>query len=163
MVYPQYWKNEKDIDTLEVDLLEKLNNLVHHFGRNVKVQGEEIGGILNSLKLYHQKTFFAQTISDQYCVLEKPIEYGAVIKLWTNLGESQFLQENMLEYFKFVDLCQTMILGSVEDKRMFSALSFLNLKLRNKLGNNVDTCLRLYATKHEITNFPFNRSLALWR
>ena len=54
MVYPQYWNNEKDIDTLRVDFLEKLSILVHHFGRNVKVQGEDIGGILDSSKLYEQ-------------------------------------------------------------------------------------------------------------
>ena len=100
---------------------------------------------------------------DQYLVLEKPIEYGEVIKLWTILGESQFLQENMSEYFKLVDLCETIILGSMEDKRMFSALSFLKSKLRNKLDKNVDTCLRLYVTKYDITNFPFNRAIALWR
>ena len=46
---------------------------------------------------------------------------------------------------------------------MFSALSFLKSKLRNKLDKNVDTCLRLYVTKYDITNFPFNRALALWR
>ena len=95
--------------------------------------------------------------------MPKPIEYSAVIKLWTILGESQFLQENMSEYFKLVDLCQTMPLGSVEDERMFSALSFLKSKLRNKLDKNVDTCLILYVTKYDITNFPFNRALALWR
>ena len=27
----------------------------------------------------------------------------------------------------------------------------------------MDTCLRLYVTKYDITNFPFNRALALWR
>ena len=95
MVYPQYWNSEKDIDTLKVDFLEKLSILVHHFGRNVKVQGEEIGGILDSSKLYEQKTCFAETMSDQYLVLVKPIKYGAVIKLWTILGGSKFLQENM--------------------------------------------------------------------
>ena len=102
-------------------------------------------------------------MSNQYHVLVKPIEYGAVIKLWNILGESQYLQESMSEYFKLVDLCQTMILGSVEDKRMFIALSFLNSKLRNKLDKNMDTCLRLYVTKYDITNFPFNRALTLWR
>jgi len=25
------------------------------------------------------------------------------------------------------------------------------------------TCLRLYVTKYDITNFPFNRALTLWR
>jgi hypothetical protein len=163
VVYPHYWNSEKEIDPLKVDFLAKLNTLVHHFGRNAKVEGEEIGGILDSSKLYQQATCFAQTMSGQYRTLPKPIEYGAVIKLWTILGESQYLQENMSEYFKLVDLCQTMILGSVEDERMFSALSFLKSKLRNKLDKNMDTCLRLYVTKYDITNFPFNRALALWR
>ena len=94
MVYPQYWKNEKDIDTLKVDFLAKLSILVHHFGRNVKVQGEEIGGILDSSKIYQQVSRFVETMSTQYHVLVKPIEYDAVIKLWTLL-ESQYSQENM--------------------------------------------------------------------
>ena len=55
---------------------------------------------------------------DQYLDFPKPIEYGVVIKLWTILGESQFLQENMSEYFKLVNLCQTMILGLVEYDRI---------------------------------------------
>ena len=36
--------------SLQVDFLEKLSILVHHFGRNVNVQGEDIGGILDSSK-----------------------------------------------------------------------------------------------------------------
>jgi len=69
----------------------------------------------------------------------------------------------MSEYFKLVDLCQTMILGSVEDERMFSALSFLKSKLRNRLDKNVETCLRLYVTKYDVHNFPYERALTLWR
>ena len=45
---------------------------------------------------------------------------------------------------------------------MFSALSFLKSKLRNKIDKNVNTSLRLYVTKYGIANFPFNRALALW-
>jgi hypothetical protein len=59
----------------------------------------------------------------------------------------------MLEYFKLADLCQTMILGSVEDERMFSALLFLKSKMRKKCDKHMDICLRLYATKYDITNF----------
>ena len=46
---------------------------------------------------------------------------------------------------------------------MFSALSFLKSKLRNKLDKNVDTCLRLYVTKYDVVNFPYERALFLWR
>ena len=68
-------------------------------------------------------------------------EYGAITRLWTKLSGSEILRQRMSEYFKLVDLCQTMILGSVEDERMFSALSFLKSKLRNRLDKNVETCL----------------------
>jgi hypothetical protein len=56
-----------------------------------------------------------------------------------------------------------MILGSVDDEIVFSALSFLKSKMRNKLDKHMDVCLILYLTKYYITNFPYERSLALWR
>ena len=56
-----------------------------------------------------------------------------------------------------------MILGSMEDERMFSALSLLKSKLRNKIDKNVDTCLRLNVTKYEADNFPYERTIALWK
>ena len=59
---------------------------------------------------------------DKYCGLKKPLEHGAIAILWTKLGEIQYLEENMSEYFKLADLCQTMILELVEDEIMFSAL-----------------------------------------
>jgi hypothetical protein len=54
-----------------------------------------------------------------------------------------------------------MILGSMEDERMLSAFSLLNSKLRGKLDKHMDTCLILYVTKYNITNFPYERELAL--
>jgi hypothetical protein len=62
----------------------------------------------------------------------------------------------MSEYLKLTDLCQTMILGSVEDERMFSALTLLKSKLRKNIDKHMDT-------KYDINNFPFDRALALWR
>ena len=63
--------------------------------------------------------------------------------------------------FQISGFISNMILGSVEDERMFSALSFLNSNLRNKLDKNVDTCLRLYVTKYDVVNFPYERALFL--
>lgn len=114
-------------------------------------------------KLKDQARCFADTMWEQFSKLDNALEYGAITKLWTTLSGSEFLLQNMSEYFKLVDLCQTMILGSVEDERMFSALTFLKSKLRNKLDKNVDTCLRLYVTKYEVDNFPYERAVALWR
>ena len=46
---------------------------------------------------------------------------------------------------------------------LVSELSFLNLELRKKIDKHMDTCLRLYVTKYDINNFPYERALALWR
>ena len=48
-------------------------------------------GMLYSSKLYQQDNIFGQTMLAQYCGLEKPMEHGAIIGLWTKLGESQYL------------------------------------------------------------------------
>jgi len=99
----------------------------------------------------------------RYPFLENLNENGAKTRLWTTLSASasQYLQENISKYFKLKDLCQTMILGSLEDERIFSALSFLKSKLKNNLDKHVDTCL--YVTKYDIDNFPYERALTLWR
>ena len=55
-----------------------------------------------------------------------------------------------IETFKLVELCLTMILGSVEDERVFSALGFLKSKVRNKLDKNLENFLSLYTFRYEI-------------
>ena len=162
MVYPQFWYNCQSLATLKSDFQKKLNFIVHHFCWKVSIHKEEIQHILDSSKLYQQAERFAETMWNQYHVLDNPKECGAITRLWTTLGGSQYLQENISEYFKLVDLCQTMILGSVEDERMFSALPFLKSNLGNKLDKHMDTCLILYVTKYDIKNFPYERALALW-
>jgi hypothetical protein len=62
------------------------------------------------------------------------------------LGAIQYLQENILGYFKLADLCQTMILGSMEDARMFNALSFFKSKMRKNIDKHMYICLELYVT-----------------
>lgn len=101
-------------------------------------------------------------MSKQFHVLDNPLEYGVITRLWTILGTRQYLHENILEYFKLENLCQTIIMGSVEDERMFSSLSFLKSKLRNKLDKYMHIWLRLYVTMYGINNFPYERALVIW-
>lgn len=68
-----------------------------------------------------QASSFAETMWMQFPMLENPLEYGAITRLWTKFSGSIVLLQTMSEYFKLADLCQTMILGLVEDERMFSA------------------------------------------
>ena len=56
-----------------------------------------------------QDECFATTMWDQFSLLNNQPEYGAITRLWTNLNGNEILRQRMSEYFKLVDLCQTMI------------------------------------------------------
>ena len=73
------------------------------------------------------------------------------------------MREAIPEYFKLTNLCLTMILGSMEDERVFSTLGFLKSKVGNKLDKNLDNCLRLYNSRYEVEIFPYDRAINIWR
>jgi hypothetical protein len=58
---------------------------------------------------------------------------------------SQILKLKMFELFKLVELVIVMVLGSVEDERTFSTLTFMKSKLRNRLTTHLDLVVRMYA------------------
>ena len=115
MVYPQYWNNCQCSRNLKADFQNRLKCLVDHFCKKVSIHGEQIEGILDSSKLYQQGGRFAEKMWKKYPFLENSNGNDAITRLWNSLSASQYLQEKISEYFKLVDLCQTMILGSVED------------------------------------------------
>ena len=100
---------------------------------------------------------------EQCDLIRNPREEGLVTKLWKKLAESEVLWESISKYFKLAELCLTMILGSMEDERVFSALGFLKSKVRNKLDKNLENCLRLYTSTYEINNFPYEKEMWLWK
>ena len=65
-----------------------------------------------------QVKYFATTMWDQFYSLDNKQEYGAITRLWTKLSGTEIIRQRMSEYLKLVDLCQTMVLGSVEDERV---------------------------------------------
>jgi hypothetical protein len=73
------------------------------------------------------------------------------------------LRDSISEYFKLTELCLTMILGLVEDERVFSALGFIKSNIRNKLDKNLDTFLRMYSCRYDVHTFPYDRAVKIWR
>lgn len=76
--------------------------------------------------MYQEGGLFIEIVWKKYPFLDNHNQNGARIILGTALSVFPYLQENTLEYFKLGYLCQTMILGSMEDERMFSAILLLN-------------------------------------
>ena len=106
--------------------------LTNHFWKTKVINGVTLNGILNESWLRDQSYSFANIMREQYDLMENPNEEGALTKLWKKLGQSNLLRDSITKYFKLVDLSLTMILGWVEDERVFSILGFLKSKVKNK-------------------------------
>lgn len=102
-------------------------------------------------------------MKQQLVNLENPFEPGSIARLWKRIDQSEALCTAIPEYLKLVDLCQTMILGLMEDERVFSALELLKSKIRNKLDKNLETCFRLFVTQYNVRDFPYDRALTIWK
>ncbi len=61
------------------------------------------------------------------------------------MANSQILKIKMFEFFRLVELVIVMVLGSVEDERTFSTLTFMKSKLRNHLTTHFDLVVKMYA------------------
>ena len=57
-------------------------------------------------------------------------------KLWRSLACNKALIWNFPEFAKLAEIAIVQVLGSVEDERTFSSLSFLKDKSRNRLDNS---------------------------
>jgi hypothetical protein len=65
--------------------------------------------------------------------MEQPHILNPVTKLWQKLGCNAFLLSKLLEYMKVAHIAVTAVLGSYEDERTFSTLSFVKNKVINHL------------------------------
>ena len=48
-----------------------------------------------------------------------------------------------------------MILGSMEDERAFSVVSFIKFALCNRLDKNLENCIRLYVSSYKFDDFLY--------
>lgn len=95
--------------------------MVKQFCISKEFNGVTINGILDETHLQEQSARFAYTMKEQYAKMDNPREEGLVTRVCKYIAENKTLRDSMPEYVKLVDLCLTMILGLVEDERVFSA------------------------------------------
>ncbi|KAH7405300.1 hypothetical protein KP509_15G064700 [Ceratopteris richardii] len=163
IVHPLYWNHAKDKSLLTNDFKSKVQVLSDNFGKNAYLGSRILEGIINPNLKKKQSGIFGQTMWEQFDFVKDPSNLGAMTKLWKKLDISPFLKESMSEYFKVANLCITMILGSVEDERLWSSLTFIRNATRNRLNKNLDTCLRLFVSKSDLETFPFEEAYPIWK
>jgi hypothetical protein len=95
--------------------------------------------------------------------MEQPHILNLVTKLWQKLGCNALLLSKLLEYMKVAQIVVTAMLGSCEDERMFSTLSFMKNKVMNRLQGNLDTCIRMFSQGwYTLESFPYNHAFDFW-
>jgi signal transduction histidine kinase len=65
--------------------------------------------------------------------------------MWRRFDSNVILKDMISKYFKLIEFAIVVVLGSVEDERTFSIITFMRSKLRNLLTTNLDRAVKMYA------------------
>jgi hypothetical protein len=168
VVYPQYWKQD-DCDTSFCKHL----NVLKEFYREPKWVGKEgekrlIPAVLDKYKLESEQPLFKMAmVSNSAWAMEKPPPgfnphipiLNPLTKLWKQLDANSFP-----EYIKLAEIAMVHVLGSVEDERAFSSLTFLKDKLRNRLdGDHLGIVVGMHGQSvYTLETFPYDDCFKQW-
>ena len=78
-------------------------------------------------------------------------------KLWHSFDKNPALMRTFGEYVKLAQITKMHVLGSVEDERTFSSLTFLKNTLRNCLDTNLGIVVGMHAQQiYNLQTFPYD-------
>jgi len=77
--------------------------------------------------------------------MTKPRDENLVIKLWHQLTTNNLFIQHLSKFMQFVGLTIVQVIGSVEDERTFSTLTFMKSTLQNQLARHLDIAIRMFA------------------
>lgn len=171
MVYPQYWKNG-DPQAL---FRKHLDVIKAHFGESRSIgTGDDkilVPALLDARKLESEQHLFRVSMvhNSAYACELPPMGSSTnmvnpLTKLWRCLDSNSALAGNFQEYIKLAQIAMVQVLGSVEDERTFSSLSFLKDKLRNRLDNShLALVVGMHAQDvYTLEDFPYDACFKQW-
>ena len=84
--------------------------------------------------------------------------------IWQSLSINALLFSKSFEFHELAEMVVVQIMGSVEDERVFSTLSFMKMKLRNKLTDHVDLTVCMFCQNHwQLDNLMFGNAFIAWK
>ena len=85
-------------------------------------------------------------------------------KLWRVVENSSILRHGLSEYIKLVEIAAILVLGSVEDERTFSILSFMKDKLRNRVQTHLPLVVGMHGQSFfDINMFSYEEAYNEWK
>jgi hypothetical protein len=91
----------------------------------------------------------------------EPKNENPLTKLWCQLATSNLLVVRFYEFVKLAKLVIVQVIGSVEDEKTFSTLSFMKSMLWNRLVGHLYIAIRMFIQDfYTKETFPFHQALA---
>jgi hypothetical protein len=85
-------------------------------------------------------------------------------KFWRVVDTSSMLRHGLSEYLKLAEIATVLVLGSVEDERTFSILSFMKDKLRNRLQAHLPLVVSMHGQSfYDINTFSYDLAYSDWK
>ncbi len=130
----------------------------------IKLDVKSHESLLDHVLLKHQSSLFKTTMQSNSEVATKPShDQNPTTRMWRRFASNVILKYRIYEYFKLIELAIVVILGSVENERTFSTITFMMSKLKNRLTINLDMAVRMYAQDFfTLQTFPFQTAITNW-
>lgn len=176
-VYPQYWLMPEADENFE----RHLSIIKEHYGHKksyesktnkskhsqVLVAEEEkfVPPIL-SIDLLDEQTLMFKIAMKGNChaAMTGDLPLNPLTRLWRRLEASGLLRHKLSEFMKITELAVVSVLGSVEDERTFSTLSFMKNKLRNRLSTHLPLVVSMHAQQfYDLDDFPYDAAYDTWK
>jgi hypothetical protein len=166
IIYPQYWLEEGCDSKFE----KHLRFVKAEYGHSVPfstaiLPNGSLDPILSPAKLDLQMTLFMQCMKENAArMMKKPFKINPVTWLWRSIDANSFLKHQLSKYITVAEIAIVMVLGSVQDVRMFSTVSFLKTKLRNWLTKNLAMTVAFKQQQFfTIEDFPYDSAYDSWK
>jgi hypothetical protein len=95
--------------------------------------------------------------------MNQHFDLNPLSRLWNKLSSNALLCVHLSEFMKVAKLVAIQIMGSTEDERTFSTLTFMNTRLWNQLYEHLDLVFRMFVQPFYIVDtFSYDDAITTW-
>jgi hypothetical protein len=133
LIYPQYWSNKE----ANMNFDRHLKILKEHYGSakpfsTTNHPEGQVEPMLSPTMLNMQSSLFKQCIKENSTsMLKKPFNDNPITRMWRYIDDNSFLRHSLSEFIKVAEI------GSIQDERTFSCVTFMKTKVRNRLTTHL--------------------------
>jgi hypothetical protein len=166
IIYPQHWQSKKQYDNFDqhLKILKNQYGISKPFNTAKNPEGM-LDPMVSSASLDMQTSLFKQCMCENAASMMKwPFKVNHVTRMWLSIDSKSFLCYALSEYVKLADPGICMVLGSVQDERTFSTITFLKTRVRNKLTTHLSLIMGMKTRPFfSIDSFPYDVAYNSWR